>query len=602
MAETAAPQRAPEIDARLALVYERYATSLRKRCLRLTRDPVAADDLMQEVLTRFLAKFARPPAGMNVHAYLLAMAHNVWLNQVRHENALPVGELDDAHTADDRIENDPVRALLLGEQRNIVRRGAAGLPGRQRRALTLRELDGRSYAEIGAELGIGTNAVAQIVWRARGQLRRAVRRSQVDADGLPEACRAMLDDMSELLESVEGRRSPALEAHLADCRSCRSTLASYQEAGSRLRGALPLLPLAAMLTRAATVLRTCVEATPSVGTAAVVTAAVVTVGGGGGAVLATHARASHDTARAARRLALPAKPAAVTGKHLRARSAKPLVLVRSVHARPWARAHGPRLERHARRRVQRTRPEIAAAPLGIHVLAAPAATPGPSVSSPDAAHGHEPATDAAPPEQVTEPPAVETAPAPAAVPASPKTPSLKGASAPSSEGTHDTTSTKQLEKAAKTPSTEHAPTVQGEPDKAAGKVDKAEKVDKAAKPGKTDTADTVEQAGQGSQASSAFPPSSAAVEPPPAAASVAPPAPGPAGTPPAATPTTAHGKEVTAEAPPPAIPAPATAAPTPVLPAVPADQPADAAPSETPNPVAPGPGRSGHGGADQNQQ
>ena len=177
---------------------------------------------------------------MNIHGYLLAMAHNVWVNQIRAERALSVEEIDGARTADDRIENDPVRCSLLGEQQGLVRRGAAGLPGRQRRALTLRELDGRSYAEIGAELGIGTNAVAQVVWRARGQLRRALRRYQVDPERLPETCRAMLDDMSDLLDSTEGHGTPALETHLAGCRSCRSTLASYQEAGSRLRGAVPL--------------------------------------------------------------------------------------------------------------------------------------------------------------------------------------------------------------------------------------------------------------------------------------------------------------------------------------------------------------------------
>ena len=68
-----------------------------------------------------------------------------------------------------------------------------------------------------------TNAVAQIVWRARTQLRRSLRRSQVDVDRLPDACRARLDAMSDLVDrassSADGRPRgthgglPGLSAH-----------------------------------------------------------------------------------------------------------------------------------------------------------------------------------------------------------------------------------------------------------------------------------------------------------------------------------------------------------------------------------------------------
>lgn len=57
---------APEIGARasgvqtLEALYESHAPQLRRRCLRLTRDPAVADDLMQEVLVRFIARFPSP--------------------------------------------------------------------------------------------------------------------------------------------------------------------------------------------------------------------------------------------------------------------------------------------------------------------------------------------------------------------------------------------------------------------------------------------------------------------------------------------------------------------------------------------------------------
>ena len=160
---------APEIGARasgvqtLEALYESHAPQLRRRCLRLTRDPAAADDLMQEVLVRFIARFPEPPADMNVGGYLHTMARNVLWKQRRDDHEVADGEIEMSAGPDDHLENDPERSTLLLEQQHLVRRCAAMLTGRQRRALTLREIEGHSYAEIGYELRIGTDAIPQII-------------------------------------------------------------------------------------------------------------------------------------------------------------------------------------------------------------------------------------------------------------------------------------------------------------------------------------------------------------------------------------------------------------------------------------------------------
>jgi RNA polymerase sigma factor (sigma-70 family) len=274
VAGIAAPEEQPNADARLESVYELHAARLRARCLRLTGDPLAAEDLMQEVFARFLARFPQLPESTNVEGYLLATARNIWINHARGQRRHPVAELDAARASDDRVEHDPVRSLLLREQRELVHEGARELTGRQRRALAMRELDGSSYAEIGNDLGIGANAVAQVLWRARAQLRRALRRSQVDVERLPAECRAMLDDMSDLVDRPNSGQAE-LEAHIEDCTTCRRTLASYQEAGAGFRGAVPFLPLLAVMGRAATAMRASVEASAGIGKVAAVTASVV---------------------------------------------------------------------------------------------------------------------------------------------------------------------------------------------------------------------------------------------------------------------------------------------------------------------------------------
>jgi RNA polymerase sigma factor (sigma-70 family) len=230
-------------------LYACHAPGLRRRCLGLTRDADAADELMQEVFVRFIERFPHPPAEMDVSAYLKATARNVLWKRLRDEHEVPDGDLAASFEQDDDLEIDPERSTLLGEQRGVVRRCAALLTGRQQRALTLRDVEGHSYAEIGAELGIGTDAVAQVISRARIRLRGALRRAEIDLDALPPECRDLVRPLSEYLDGRAALHAPEIEAHLAGCAACRQTLALFEEAGSRLRGVLPLAPLGWLVSR-----------------------------------------------------------------------------------------------------------------------------------------------------------------------------------------------------------------------------------------------------------------------------------------------------------------------------------------------------------------
>ncbi|MEO9176252.1 MAG: sigma-70 family RNA polymerase sigma factor, partial [Gaiellales bacterium] len=268
-------------------LYAEHSQALRDRCRRLTRDPSAADDLMQEVFVRFLARFPEPPSGMNVSAYLYATARNIQWKQLRDEHEDLSVDVEQAIGPDDELERDPERAALLAEQRSLVQRCSALLSGRQRRALSLSEIEGHSYAEIGSELGIGVDAVGHILTRARARLRGALRRAQIDHEQLPAECRALLGPLADYVDGRQSTSSAELERHLAGCETCRGTLAAYQEAGSRLRGITPLAPVVAAVTRIAAIARGAGDGPASVGALASVTAAVFALGGGG-VVLAHH--------------------------------------------------------------------------------------------------------------------------------------------------------------------------------------------------------------------------------------------------------------------------------------------------------------------------
>jgi RNA polymerase sigma factor (sigma-70 family) len=280
-------------------LYEAHAPELRRRCQRLTRDPHTAEDLLQEVFVRFIARFPEPPADMNVAGYLHATARNVLWKQLRDDHEVADGDIERSVGSDDDLEIDPERSILLVEQQGLVQRCAAVLTGRQRRALTLRDVEGHSYAEIGADLGVGTDAVAQVISRARARLRVAVRRAHVDLDQLSPACRAMLGPLSDYLDGHAANTSREIESHLAECEACRNTLAAFKGAGSRLRGTLPLAPLAGILARIGEAVRLGGGGPADAVRAGALAVAAAVALGGGGMYAATELTASASASRPA---------------------------------------------------------------------------------------------------------------------------------------------------------------------------------------------------------------------------------------------------------------------------------------------------------------
>ena len=280
-------QGARSVD--VAALYATHAPEIRRLCLRLTRDPSAADDLAQETFARFLARLPHLPATVNVGAYLQVTARNLYFKHLRdHTHEVCDEFLEDRLGSDEDLERDPARATLLVEQVDQVRRSAARLNGRQRRALLLREVEGRSYPEIADRMGISTDAVAHVLARARTRLRSEYRREQSPEVIATAGCGPVRDVLSAYLDGhVSPDAHDEVTAHLATCDACRNVLASYREASIQLRGAAPLSPVAALLERAGGILQGGVLHTT--GTAATIaSSAAIVAAGGGGLVVAHH--------------------------------------------------------------------------------------------------------------------------------------------------------------------------------------------------------------------------------------------------------------------------------------------------------------------------
>jgi len=218
-------------------LYASHAPRLRSFAYRLAGNPHDADDLVQETFVRAVPRLDRlDPETTDVGAYLFTTLRNLFLKHIeRTKRQEPVADVPEP-VLPTPIEDDPERGTLLRSQQADVRVANARLQPRQRLVLALRELEDRSYAEIGVLVGMKENAVAQLIFRARESLRTELRLAEVDPERLPEQCRRYLPLLAAHLDGQ--LKPPRLEetlAHLEGCETCQAALESMREASRRYR-------------------------------------------------------------------------------------------------------------------------------------------------------------------------------------------------------------------------------------------------------------------------------------------------------------------------------------------------------------------------------
>jgi RNA polymerase sigma factor (sigma-70 family) len=147
-------------------ITRRYRRQLRSYCGRFVGPSRAEDAVQQTFLQAFLALRDGAQRDIALRAWLYRIAHNCSIDLLR-KGTPEYEQLD--------LEYDGVpQPPTLFEQREEVRRLVArmrDLPAAQRQALALRELEGRSYEEISAQLGHSGSGVRQLIFRARTTLR-----------------------------------------------------------------------------------------------------------------------------------------------------------------------------------------------------------------------------------------------------------------------------------------------------------------------------------------------------------------------------------------------------------------------------------------------
>lgn len=145
----------------------------------LTRNPVDAEDLVQETCLRAIRGVTQNGIKSNPKVWLFTILRNVWINQWRRRTKGPEFIL----LGKTRGDGAPLQEWLSDErerpedhfERNLVsgkiRAAISGLPEVFREAVVLRYFEGFSYRQIASILGCPAGTVMSRLNRARTELR-----------------------------------------------------------------------------------------------------------------------------------------------------------------------------------------------------------------------------------------------------------------------------------------------------------------------------------------------------------------------------------------------------------------------------------------------
>ena len=168
-----------DLAARFAEEAQPLFDVLKRGARRLTRSDADAEDLLQDTLLHAYAGFGTFQEGSNLKAWLFRILYNRWVSAYRAKQSRPtevsvdeIPERDLAHgTARLRSAEAEVLDALPDHE---IKAAMDALPNGFRAAVYYADVQGYTYAETAAILGIPRGTVMSRASRGRQRLRKAL--------------------------------------------------------------------------------------------------------------------------------------------------------------------------------------------------------------------------------------------------------------------------------------------------------------------------------------------------------------------------------------------------------------------------------------------
>ena len=210
-------------------LYQRHVHAVYRYSLAVLHNEADAEDVTQTTFLSAYRAFQRGERPYKPHNWLIKIAHNVCRQRFRDSSRRP-----------QEVEFDEALAPATTQDEDVptaseIRHALGFLAFNQRAALVMRELEGRSYAEIAQVLDLSVGAVETLIFRARRALRE-----QLEGGLTCEEAELTLTRLSG--QKLSSSERGALRAHLRECKDCAvlERRQRAQRAALKNLGAVPL--------------------------------------------------------------------------------------------------------------------------------------------------------------------------------------------------------------------------------------------------------------------------------------------------------------------------------------------------------------------------
>lgn len=163
-------------------LYQKYQAFVYRRAVSLLGDPVAAEDVMQNI---FIQVYRNLPAyrGGYIRAWLLRITTNACYDELRRrkrQSRYPTFSLDTSQSelpqfeklSDGHVSTED--EILQNEQKSLIQSCMDELKQEHRAALQLVDLQEMEYGEAAAKLGVPVGTLKSRLWRGRLRLRELI--------------------------------------------------------------------------------------------------------------------------------------------------------------------------------------------------------------------------------------------------------------------------------------------------------------------------------------------------------------------------------------------------------------------------------------------
>src|SRR5262245_15065596 len=209
-------------DRAFERLYRRHVHEVYRYVLAVLRNQADAEDATQATFLSAFRAFQRGGEPQKPRNWLLKIAHNECRQRFRASARRPREVEWDERTPAPSVDE----TVPTAEE---IRAALTHLSFNQRSALVMRELEGRTYAEISTILDVSVSAVETLLFRARRALREQLEGSLTCG----EAEATLSRRLDGRLPAAEQR---ALRAHLRQCPECALLERKQRARRSAVRG------------------------------------------------------------------------------------------------------------------------------------------------------------------------------------------------------------------------------------------------------------------------------------------------------------------------------------------------------------------------------